>query len=213
MATPEAVRTEREKHPAAAVCSYVNTSAEVKAVSDICCTSANGLPVVESLEEEQVIFVPDKNLGHYVSTQTRKEVLLWPGYCIVHERLTLQEVQAARGLHPRAEMLVHPECRPEVVAEADAVLSTSGMLRYVRQSGVAEFIIATEEGLLHPLRKENPGKQFHLAAPHMVCQAMKQVTLENLLEALERGRYVIRVPEEIRRPAKRALDRMLEVGR
>jgi len=211
MATAEKLRALCREHPGAAVCSYVNTSAETKAGSDICCTSANGVRVVESLEEDQVIFVPDRNLGHYISTQTEKRMILWQGYCVVHERLTLKEVQAARRQHPQAVLLVHPECRPEVVAAADVVLSTSGMLRYAQQSEAAEYIIATEEGLLHPLRKENPGKRFYLAAPHMVCRAMKQITLESLVEALELGRYVVRVPEEMRVRAKRALDRMLSV--
>lgn len=212
MATAKAVREKRREYPEAAVCSYVNTSAEVKAESDICCTSSSGVRVVQSLPEKRVIFVPDRNLGHYISTQTDKEMILWPGFCIVHERLTLEEVQEARREHPRAELLVHPECRPEVVAVADAVLSTSGMLRYVRQSSADEFIVATEIGLLHPLRKQNPDKRFYPAAPHMVCQAMKEITLENLLEALEKGRYVVRVPEEVRLRAKAALDRMLAVA-
>lgn len=211
MVSAAQVQAKRAGYPSAAVCSYVNTSAEVKAESDICCTSANGVRVVESLEEGQVIFAPDKNLGHYISTQTDKEIVLMRGYCIVHERLTLEEVQAARLRYPQAQLLVHPECRPEVVAEADAVLSTSGMLRYASESDAVEFIIATEEGLLHQLRKRNPGKQFHLAAPHMVCRAMKQITLTNLLQALERRRYVVRVPEEIRQRAERALERMLAV--
>jgi quinolinate synthase len=211
MATAEKVRDKRAEYPDAAVCSYVNTSAEVKAVSDICCTSANGVRVVESLQEEQVIFTPDKNLGHYVSTQTDKEIILWDGYCIVHERLTLEQVRAARRQYPGAVLLAHPECRPEVVAEADAALSTSQMQRYARESDQEEYIIATEEGILHPLRQANPGKRFHLAAPHMICRAMKQVTLKNLLECLEKERYQVQVPEEIRVPAKRALDRMLAV--
>ncbi len=155
--------------------------------------------------------VPDKNLAHYISTQTDKTIHPWRGYCIVHERLTLAEVQAARRLYPRAVLMAHPECRPEVVAEADVVLSTSGMLRYARQSSAEELIVATEEGLLHPLRKENPEKRFYLAAPHMVCRAMKQITLENLLAALEQRRYVVRVPEEVRIPAQQALERMLAV--
>lgn len=211
MATAEKVRAARRELPGAAVCSYVNTSAEVKAESDICCTSANAVRVVASLEEDEVLFVPDRNLAHYVSTQTDKKIHPWPGYCIVHDRLTVDEVQAARRQHPDAVLMVHPECRPEVVAQADVVLSTSGMLRYAQQSEATEFIVGTEEGLLHPLRKENPEKRFYLAAPHMVCRAMKQITLENLLEALELQRYVVRVPEEIRLRAKRALDRMLMV--
>lgn len=210
MATAEGVREKRREYPEAAVCSYVNTSAEVKAESDICCTSSSGVRIVRSLAERQVIFVPDRNLGHYISTQTDKEMILWPGFCIVHERLTLEEVLEARRAHPRAELLVHPECRPEVVAVADAVLSTSGMLRYARQSSADEFIIATEIGLLHPLRKQNPDKRFYPAAPHMVCQMMKKITLENLLEALEKGQYIVRVPEEVRQRAYQALDRMFE---
>jgi quinolinate synthase len=210
MATAEAVREKRREYPEAAVCSYVNTSAEVKAESDICCTSSSGVRIVQSLAERQVIFVPDRNLGHYISTQTDKEMILWPGFCIVHERLTLEEVLEARRQHPRAELLVHPECRPEVVAVADAVLSTSGMLRHARQSAADEFIIATEVGLLHPLRKQNPDKRFYPAASHMVCQMMKKINLENLLEALEKDRYVVRVPEEVRERALRALERMFE---
>jgi quinolinate synthase len=211
MADAQALQAMRRKYPAAAVCAYVNTSAAVKAESDICCTSANGVRVVNSLSEAQVIAVPDKNLGHYISTQTDKEMILWPGFCIVHERLTLEEVQAARQQHPGAELLVHPECRPEVVAAADYVLSTSGMLRHARESATTDFIIGTEVGLLHPLRKQNPGKRFYLAAPHMVCRAMKQINLENLRQALEQDRYVVTVPEDIRRRAKAALDRMLAV--
>jgi quinolinate synthase len=159
-----------------------------------------------------VIFCPDKNLGHYVSTQTDKEIILWPGFCITHERLKPEEVQAARAAHPQAEVLVHPECRPEVVAIADYALSTSGMLRHARQSSAQEFIIGTEMGLLHRLGQENPGKRFYLAAPHMMCRNMKQITLENLLEALEKGQHVVTVPEEVRVRAKLALDKMLEIG-
>lgn len=212
MATAEEVMAKRQDYPQAAVCSYVNTSAEVKAVSDICCTSSNGVPVVESLAEDRVIFVPDKNLGHHVSTQTDKEIILWPGFCIVHEQLRLEEVEAVLEQHPGAEVLVHPECRPEVVAAADAVLSTAGMLRHVDQSDAEEFIIGTEAGLLHPLRQRNPTKRFYIAAPHMICRAMKEVTLENLLEALKREQYIVEVPEEVRVPAKRALERMLAVS-
>lgn len=211
MATAEAVRAKRQEYPDAAVCSYVNTSAAVKAESDICCTSANSVRVVESLAEERVIFVPDKNLGHYVSTKTKKEIILWPGFCIVHERLTLEEVRAARREHPGAELLVHPECRPEVVAAADAVLSTSGMIRHVQESAAREFIIASEMGLIHPMRQQAPDKQFYPAAPHMSCKSMKQVTLENLLEALELNQHVVTVPEDVRLRAKAALDRMLAI--
>jgi len=211
MATAEAVRAKRQEYPEAAVCSYVNTSAAVKAESDICCTSANGVRIVESLDEQRVIFVPDKNLGHYVSTQTNKDLILWPGFCIVHERLTLEEVEAARRGHPHAELIVHPECRPEVIACADHALSTGGMLRYVGESSAQEFIVGTEVGMLHPLQKQNPGKRFYPAAPHMICQGMKRNNLQNLLEALELNQHVVEVPADIRLRAKAALDRMLEV--
>jgi len=211
MATAEAVRARRQEYPDAAVCSYVNTSAAVKAESDICCTSANGVRIVQALPQRRVIFVPDKNLGHYVSTQTDKEIILWAGFCVVHERLTLEEVEAARREHPGAELIVHPECRPEVVAAADAVLSTSGMMRHVRESSAAEFIVGTEMGMLHPLQKQCPEKRFYPAAPHMTCQNMKRNTLENLLEALERNQHVVTVPEDVRLRAKAALDRMLAV--
>ncbi|MBN1484770.1 MAG: quinolinate synthase NadA [Chloroflexia bacterium] len=211
MATAEQVRDKRREYPRAAVCSYVNTSAAVKAVSDICCTSSNGVAVVRSLSEQQVLFVPDKNLGHYVSTQTDQEVILWPGYCYVHERLSLAEVKAARREYPQAVLMVHPECRPEVVAEAEVVLSTAGMLRYAAESDADSFIVGTEAGLLHPLRRENPDKHFYLAAPHMICGAMKQVTLDNLLAALQHNQHVVTVPKDVAVAARRALERMLEV--
>jgi quinolinate synthase len=190
---------------------YVNSSAEVKAESYICCTSANGVEVVASVPGDEVLFVPDQNLGHYISTKTEKKLVLYPGFCYVHHRIRPQQIRMAKRLHPDAEVLVHPECRPEVVAMADAALSTSQMLRYVGASTHGEFIIGTEEGILHGLRKQNPEKSFHLVSKSQVCLDMKKTTLETVARTMELGQNVVTVPEEIRLPAKQAVERMLAI--
>jgi len=150
------LREWKQRYPQASVVSYVNSSAEVKAESDICCTSANGVKVVESVPNNDILFVPDQNLGHYISTQTKKNIILYPGFCYVHHRIKPEQVKMAKRLHPDAQVLVHPECRPEVIALAEAALSTSQMLRYAKAPSHNSFIIGTEEGLLHSLRKQNP---------------------------------------------------------
>jgi quinolinate synthase len=213
MINPEALRKEKEKHPDAAVVCYVNTSAAVKAESDICCTSANSVKVVNSLEEDEIIFVPDRNLALYVADYTEKKIIPWNGYCPTHHLILPGDILLEKEEHPEAEVLVHPECRPEVVALGDRVLSTSGMLKYAAQSETKEFIIGTEVGLLHRLRKENPGKVFIPAAKYAVCPNMKMNTLGSIVQALEKNEHIIKVPEKIRKKAKLALDRMLEVGR
>jgi len=199
------------RYPEAAVVCYINSSAEVKAESYILCTSANGVAVVESVPHDEVIFIPDQNLGHYISTQTKKRLILYPGFCYVHHRITPEQVATARKLHPEARVILHPECRPEVVAMADAALSTSQMLRYVKTSSHQEFIIGTEAGILHGLRKQNPAKSFHLISGSQVCTDMKKTTLETLAKTMELRQSVVAVPEEIRVRAKRAVDRMLAV--
>ncbi|MBN1863159.1 MAG: quinolinate synthase NadA [Dehalococcoidales bacterium] len=199
----------RQRYPRATVVCYVNSPAEVKAESYICCTSANGVAVAASVPGEEILFVPDQNLGHYVSTKIEKGVILYPGYCYVHQRIRPQQVELAKSRHPKAEVLVHPECRPEVIALADAVLSTSQMLRYVKASPRREFIIGTEEGLLHGLRKQNPEKSFYLVTKNQVCADMKKTTLETVARTMERQENVVTVPEEIRLRAKQAVDRML----
>jgi len=206
------LRRWKQRYPKASVVSYVNSSAEVKAESDICCTSANGVQVVESVPNNDILFVPDQNLGHYISTQTKKNIILYPGFCYVHHRIKPEQVRMARRLHPDAEVLVHPECRPQVVALADAALSTSQMLRYAKASSHNSFIIGTEEGILHGLRKENPDKSFYLISNSQICTDMKKTTLETLAQTIELRQNIVTVPEEIRLKAKQAVDRMLAIS-
>jgi len=201
----------KEKYPEAGVVAYVNTTAAVKAGSDICCTSANAIKVVESLSSDEILFVPDKNLGHYIATKTKKKMILYPGYCITHDRLTAEEVKQARINYPEAKVIVHPECQPEVVELADVVLSTSQMIRYAKESPATTFLIGTEMGLLHRLHKENPQKIFYLLSPSLICANMKRTRLETVIETMKLKKNRITVPEDIRLKAKRALERMLAV--
>jgi quinolinate synthase len=211
MITPEQLREMRSLYPKAAVVAYVNTTAEVKAESDICCTSANGVQVVNSLEQKQVIFVPDRNLAAYVQRHTDKKIIPWNGYCYVHDHFTPDEVREAKALHPRAEVLVHPECRSEVIDMADHVFSTSGMGRHVRTSPTKEFIIGTEVGMIYRLKKDNPDKEFYPLSEKAVCQNMKKTNLEKVLRALQTLEPRVTVPEEIAAKAKRSIERMLAV--
>ncbi|WP_135605420.1 quinolinate synthase NadA [Methanococcoides sp. NM1] len=204
---------EKKKHPNAAVVCYVNSSAEIKAQSDICCTSANAVDVVNSLEEDEIIFVPDKNLGTYVSDFTDKKIITWEGFCPTHHQMHAQDVLKAKEEHPDSLFLAHPECRTEVLDLADEILSTTGILSYAKSSDAKEFIIGTENGLLHRLRKENPSKKFYYVSEFTVCTNMKITTLDSVLNALEKMEYVITVPDETRLKAKKALDRMLAVKR
>ena len=205
------LREWKERYPEAAVVCYVNSSAVVKALSDVCCTSANGLEVVQTLPNDEVLFIPDRHLGHYVSTKTDKRMILYPGFCPPHQRLIPRHIEHAKELHPDAVVLVHPECSAEVIARADAALSTSQMIRYVKESDSRTFLIGTEEGLLHGLRKENPQKAFHLLTTGLLCPDMKKTTLKSVVRTMEERRNVVRVAEEVRVKAKLALDRMLEV--
>ncbi len=211
MITPEQLREMRSLYPEAAVVAYVNTTAEVKAESDICCTSANGVQVVNSLEQKQIIFVPDRNLAAYVQRHTDKKIIPWNGYCYVHDHFTPDEVRVARALHPQAEVLVHPECRPEVIDMADHAFSTSGMGRHARTSSAKEFIIGTEVGMIYRLRKDNPDKEFYPLSEKAVCQNMKKTNLEKVLRALQTLEPRVTVPEEIAAKAKRSIERMLAV--
>lgn len=213
MATAEAVRARKEEMPGCTVVTYVNSSAAVKAESDIVCTSSNALKVISSLPEDRpVLFVPDGNLGNYISRMTGRTLTLWDGYCHVHNRLTAEEIKAARAEHPEAPVVVHPECRPEVIDLADHVSSTGGMLKYVRNSPAASFIIGTEQGMLYPLRKTCPDKNFYPAARHMLCPNMKLTTLEKVKWALVDMEPGIEVDPDIRLKARRALARMLELS-
>ena len=202
----------KQRYPRASVICYVNSSAEIKAESDICCTSANSVKVVESVPNDEILFVPDQNLGHFVSTQTKKKIILYPGFCYVHHRIKPEEVKQARKRHPDARLLVHPECRPEVIALAEAALSTSQMLRYAKASPHQSFIIGTEEGILHRFRQENPGKSFYLVTNSQLCADMKGTTLEVLARTMELRQNVITVPEAIRVRAEQAVERMLAVS-
>ena len=211
MAPVEAVRALKAKHPGAIVVTYVNSSAAVKAESDICCTSANAAKIVAELPAgAPILFVPDQNLGHYVQQVTGRPMILYPGCCPTHARLTPDDIRAARQAHPGAPVMIHPECRPETVALADAVLSTSGMLRYARETPADAFIVATETGMLHRLRKENPGKTFHPASDLLICPNMKRITLEKVLWSLEDLKHVVSVPEPTRLAALRAVERMVQ---
>ncbi|NPV93336.1 MAG: quinolinate synthase NadA [Firmicutes bacterium] len=212
MAEAKAVREYREKNPETLVVSYVNTLAEVKAESDICCTSANAQQVVESLEPGRpVIFLPDRNLGDYLNKKIGIDMRLWDGYCPIHQRLTAGEIEEARRLHPGAEVLVHPECEPEVIGLADRALGTTGMVKHVASSPGREFIIGTEEGLLHKLRREFPDRVFHLAAEHLVCPNMKSINLKKILDCLQDLEPRVEVPEEVFEKARRSLTRMMEI--
>jgi len=212
MITAEQLRAKKREHPNAIVVCYVNSSAEVKAESDICCTSANAVKVVQSLPEDaEILFVPDRNLGHWVGLQSDRSIIYWEGYCNTHHRLKADDIRRTKAEHPEALILVHPECQPEVVALADGVFSTSGMIKYAKESPAQEFILGTEMGILHQLRKECPGKQFYMASDKLICPNMKATTLEKVKWALEELEPRITVPEEIRLKAIDSLEKMLAV--
>ena len=213
MVTVEELRELKSRHPGVPVVTYVNSSAAVKAESDICCTSANAQKVVNSLAEPEIIFVPDRNLGRYVARFSTKAFHFWEGYCPTHERLTADTVRRLREEHPDALFICHPECNPAVVDLADHVCSTSGMFDYCHRSPERRFIIGTEAGILYRLRRENPGKEFILASPALICPNMKLTSLEDIGAALTTMAPVVKMPEEIRVAAKRALDRMLAIPR
>lgn len=213
MVTAEKLREKKALYNDPFVVCYVNSSAEVKAESDICCTSSNAVEVVKSIPEgKDIIFVPDRNLGAFVSRQTGRELILWEGCCPVHDVVTLKEIEEQKKLHPEAEIVVHPECPPEVTARADAVRSTAGILKYVRESDKKEFIIGTEEGFLYTLKKHCPDKKFYLARNEFTCADMKMITLEKLALALEKMQYEVEVPEDIRKKAYHALEKMIAIG-
>jgi len=211
MITAEKLREKKRELPGIPVACYVNSSAEVKAESTICCTSSNAVKVVESLPQREIIFVPDKYLGQWVASQTGKKLHLWPGFCPTHARILPQHILELKEKYPQARVAVHPECRPEVDKLADAVLSTGGMIRYARQPEVRQMIVGTELGIIHRLQKENPEKTFIPVCPQAVCPNMKLTTLEKVLWCLEDMKPRIVVPEDIRLKAKSAVERMLQV--
>lgn len=198
-----------KKYPDAAVVSYVNTTAEVKALSYACCTSANAPQVVKAVPFNSVIFVPDKNLAYWVKKNVpEKNIIPWDSFCPVHNMVKKEDVIRAKKAYPEALVVVHPECPPEVINMADYVASTSGMVRFAKSSSAKEFIIGTEVGLLYRLKKENPDKIFHPLLKTMICPSMKITTLESVVVALKENKHVIKIPEEIRLKAKEAVDRM-----
>ncbi|MQY73265.1 MAG: quinolinate synthase NadA, partial [Dehalococcoidia bacterium] len=181
------------------------------AESDICCTSANAVKVVESIDNDEVLFVPDQYLGHYVSTKTKKKIHLWPGYCPTHVRIQPQDIMQLKQENPQARVVIHPECRPDVIALADEVMSTGGMIRYAHRNDVQEMIVGTEIGIIHRLKKENPGKKFIPVSEQAVCPNMKLITLEKVLWSLEEMRLVVKVSEAIRLKARATVDKMLAI--
>jgi quinolinate synthase len=210
----DAVQLARKKQeiPGATVVCYVNTSADVKAQCDIACTSANAVKVVASLPEDRpILFVPDKNLGHYIATKTGRDMILWEGCCNTHDRLTAEDILKAKKEHPEALVMVHPECRPEVVALADKVASTAGMINFACESEAAEFIVGTEMGILHPLNKRCPDKKYYMASEKLVCPNMKKTTLDKVYQALVTLEPRVKVSDEIREQSIVCLERMLEV--
>jgi len=212
MVTPEALAARLKELPPMPVVTYVNSPAAVKAVSTVCCTSANVVDVVNSLEEDEVMMVPDRNLARYAAQHTDKQIHYWDGYCPIHDNLTQADVRNAKFIHPEAVFMAHPECRPEVLRMTDAVLSTSGMLRYARESKSRDFIVGTEIGLLHPLKQANPDLNFYPASLNMVCMDMKKISLEDVARSLEYMQGEVKVPEEIRIQGRGAVQRMLDLS-
>ena len=210
MITPEALREKTRSLPGGVpVITYVNSPATVKAISTVCCTSANSVKVANSLDGGEVLMVPDRNLAAYTAAHTGKTVHRWDGFCPYHERLTPEMVRQVRQVHPNALFMAHPECRPEVTAMADVVTSTSGMLNFAKQSDRSEFIVGTEVGLIHPLEKANPGKAFYPASDRMYCADMKKITLADVAASLEQLSGEVRVSEDVRVAALSAVKKML----
>lgn len=213
MITVDDLREMKARHPGAMVVTYVNSSVEIKAESDVCCTSANAVNVVANLPVEEIIFIPDQNLGSYVQKLVpAKKIILFEGFCYVHHRIKKEEIAVMRARYPQAKVLVHPEVRPEVIDCADEVLSTSGMLSYVKKSPLKEFIVATEQGLLERMKRENPGKLFFPALSPKICSNMKRTSLKDIFDSLQEEKYAIEIDPALRERAGRALREMLKYG-
>ena len=212
MITADGLRAEKNRLPAVPVVTYINSTADVKAISTICCTSANVIDVVNSLDEEEILMAPDRNLAMYAASRSGKKIHYWNGYCPIHEQLSLDDVEKTRLSHPEAVFMAHPECRPEILEAADVIASTSGMLRHAGRSDSRSFIVGTEIGLIHSLEKLHPHKQFYPASRRMICTDMKKISLNDILRCLETMEGEVKVPEEIRRPAVTAVERMLNLS-
>lgn len=212
MVTPEALIEKKRKYPNAAVVCYINSSAAVKALSDICCTSSNAINIIASIREKQILFVPDQNLGAYVASQLKdKEFILWKGFCITHHRVSLEDVLKIKKTHPDAYILMHPECRPEVLKLADFIGSTKQIIDYVSNDSRKKYIIGTEMGVLNKLKRDNPNKTFYLMSQGLICPNMKKTTLDSIYNALKNNVYKIELDEDIRKRADNALKKMLAV--
>ncbi len=210
--TAAGLRALKAEHPGAVVVTYVNSSAEVKAESDYCCTSGNAVSVVNSIDAPEIIFAPDRNLGRYVADLTGKRLILWDGCCPIHERISAEQIRALKKAHPAAPVVVHPECRKEVVELADAVASTSGIFEYAARSEAEELIVGTELGMYHRLKKLNPGKEFLFPSANTLCPNMKLITLPKVLRALQTLEPRVVVSADMREKALAAVDRMVAIG-
>lgn len=212
MISPQQLRTEKGAHPDAGVMCYVNSNADVKALSDICCTSANGIKVAQSLKQNEILFIPDKYLGSYIANQlAKKKFHFWPGYCPTHMVFSKEDLSKLKVKHPDARIVAHPECRLDVQEIADKICSTSQMISYAQETDAKEFIICTELGMLHRLKKENPTKEFIPGSPSAICPNMKLTTIEKILWSLERMEFKIDVEEKTRVQALKSIERMLSL--
>jgi len=212
MITADQLRKLKQKHSDDLVVCYVNSSAEVKAESDYCCTSSNAVEVVKSLPlDKRIIFVPDQHLGRFVAEKTGRDLVLWPGYCATHVAMTEEDIKNAKAKYPDAIVMAHPECTEPVKDLSDQILSTSQMLNFANKNPAKRFIIATEIGMIHPLKKQNPEDEFIAASERGVCPNMKRITLEKILWSLQDLQYKVTVPEEVRIKARKSLDRMVEI--
>ena len=211
MITHKELKALKKKYPGAPVVCYVNSSAEVKAESDVCCTSSNALEIVRSLKNKQVIFVPDKNLGSYIQSQLpKKQIIFWEGFCPTHMRIKEEEIIQSKKAHPKAKFMVHPECPQKLLQHADYIGSTSGMLKYANQEKNKEFIVGTELGMIYRLEQENPKKKFYCPSEHFICADMKLTTLGWLAHSLENMVFEVKVSPAIRKKAKKSLDIMIK---
>ncbi len=209
MANVEDLKKLKTKHPDAKVVTYVNSTAEVKAETDVCCTSANAVQVVQNIEADKIIFAPDKNLASWVQRFTDKKIIPWDGYCYVHEQYTVEEVEAAKAAHPDALIMAHPECPAKVADMADEVLSTSGMVKFAKETDAKKFLIGTEASMIHRLQKENPDKTFLALGKAKFCRGMKTTRLEDVYNALHREQHEITVPQDVMDKASLALEKMI----
>jgi quinolinate synthase len=212
MITADDVRELKARHPKAVVVGYVNTPADVKAELDVCCTSTNAVEIVSKIKADEIIFIPDKYLADYVSKKTGRRLISWEGYCPTHVKILPEDIIKKVRLHPNARVMVHPECRPEVIELADEVLSTGKMCAHAKKSADREFIVGTEVGIIYRLQKDNPGKKFYPATDHALCPNMKRTNLEKILWSLEEMKTEVRVSDEVRRRARKAIDKMVDLA-